>query len=163
MNISVEEAAERLDAVLRIVDDWIDSMTDEMFLFDDFFVPNDDPGVQVDVAINGRSVPIMVKRGLSLGDREAAKAIATKTRLDLTKGQLVVESFDDGAFTLELLFRCIKSWPFVRDGKQVPVTRENILALKSSAADAFALLVQNLVQDKSEALTPFVKASDAAS
>jgi hypothetical protein len=138
-------------------------MSDEMFLFDDFFVPNDDPGVQVDVAINGRVVPIMVKRGLSLGDREAAKSVATKTRLDPTKGTLTAESFDEGAFVVELLFRCIKSWPFVRDGKTVPVTRENILALKSSAADAFALLVQNLVQDKMEALAPFGKASDAAS
>lgn len=138
----------------------------EVFLFDDFFVPNDDPGVEQNVTVDGREVPIFLKRGLSLGDREAAKSIATKTHIS-ESGTFVVDSFDDGLFQVELLFRCIKSWPFTyAHGGPVPITRGNIVSMKAHAADAMTLLVQKLVgneEAKKEALAPFESPSDEAS
>jgi hypothetical protein len=138
-------------------------LDNETFLFEDFFIPADDPGVETSITVNGREIPLRVKRGLSLGDREAARAVATKMDIDLMKGTMKVDSFDEGVFTIELLFRCLVSWPFTKDGVAVPITRDNIRALSSSAADEMAKLVQLFVGgNKEEALAPFEKPSDAA-
>lgn len=141
------------------------SVSDEIFLFDDFFVPADDPGAEYNLDIRGRTIPIRVKRGLSLGDREASKAVATKSHINMTNGQIVVDGFDEGAFMIELLFRCIKSWPFTtKDGKAVPITRANLTQLRTESADAFAKLMNTLVgnaESKAEALAPFENPSGA--
>ena len=138
-------------------------MSDETVLFEDFFVPADDPGVETSITVNGREVPLHIKRGLSLGDREAAKAVATKMDIDMEKGTVKLSSFDEGIFTIEMLFRCLKSWPFTKDGVPVPITRENIRALKATAADEMSKLVNALTGgSKDEALAPFEKPSDEA-
>lgn len=134
----------------------------EQFLFDDFFVPEDDAGVEETVTIRGREIPIRIKKGLSLKDREEAKSKAVKTHLD-PKGALQFDGFDEGAFNIELLARCIKSWPFTygeghpKAGQQVPVSREMVAQLRADGADAFQELITRLVQDKKEALAPFEK------
>lgn len=137
-------------------------MSDDTFLFDDFFVPQSDAGVEELVTIRGRQVPVKFKRGLSLGDREAAKSAATKTHVS-PRGELVVDGFDSGVFTVELLARVIKSWPFTRNGALVTVSRENIQALGADVADALQTVAEKYVTpQKVEALAPFVTPSDAA-
>lgn len=135
----------------------------DTFLFDDFFVPNDDPGVEDVVTINGRDVPMHFKRALTLRDREEAKAKAVTTSVG-KDGSLAVTGVDEGVFTVEVLFRAIKSWPFTfKDGSPVPVTRENIQAMMATSADALQAKVLSLTAPKREALDPFVQPSDAAS
>lgn len=133
----------------------------EEFLFEDFFVAADDPGVEEVVNIHGRDVPLRIKRGITLKDIEEAKSKAVKTHLS-PSGQLIVDSIDEAVMTVEILVRCIKGWPFTKDGKKVPVTRENLYAMRAEASDALQTLVQRLVSGKKEALVPFGKASEEA-
>lgn len=128
------------------------------FLFEDFFVAADDPGVEEVVSINGRDVPLRIKRGITLKDIEEAKSKAIKTHLS-PKGELVVDSVDEAQMTVEILARVIKAWPFVRDGKQVPITRENLYLMRAEASEALQSLVKRLISGKKEALAPFEKPS----
>ena len=131
-------------------------MADETFDFDTFFVDDSDPGVTETVTARGKSFTITVKRGLSLGDREAAKNAAMTSHVS-SNGQLVIDGFDDGKFQLELLARCLKSWSLPR-----PVTRPNVLALSADVADACLLVLKKYIAPSEEALAPFAPQSDAA-
>lgn len=134
----------------------------DTFLFDDFFVGADDPGVEDVVVLNGQPVPMRFKRALTLRDREESKAKAVTTAVG-ADGSLNVTGVDEGVFTVEVLMHAIKSWPFTyQDGSPVPVTRENIHSMMASGADALQQKVLELASPKREALAPFVKPSDAA-
>lgn len=85
--------------------------SNETFLVDDFFVDDADAGVEIRPVLRGRVVPMTVKRGLNLRDREAAKAAAIKSHL-APNGQLVVDGIDEAVLNIEVLFRAIKAWPF---------------------------------------------------
>src|SRR5690242_11314503 len=145
----------------------------EQFLFDDFFVTEDDPGHEVDVTMkdvhgNQRVVPIYIKRGLSLSDRDAAKAKSVQTRVNSKTGQLELVGVDESVFMVELVFRTIKSWPFEREdknGKIVPVevTRENIKLMLAGSVDELAQRVLGLMRTQEESLDFFENKSDAAS
>lgn len=143
---------------------------EETFLFDDFFVANDqtDPGDRVEVEItdvhgNPRIVPLYIKRGLSLDDREAAKRQAVKTRLK-PNGEYEIVSMDETVFAIELLVRCIRVWPFrYRDGSQVPVTRENIRQFLADGADKLAAMIVGRMQKRQEQKGPFLTPSALAS
>jgi hypothetical protein len=134
-------------------------MPEETFLFEDFFVAPDDPGVEEIVEINGRQVPLMVKRGITLKDVEEAKTRAVKTHLS-PSGQLVVDSIDEVVMTVEILLKAIKSWPFIKDGKPLPITRENLYAMRAEASAALQQLVKKLTSGRRESLGPFEKPSD---
>jgi hypothetical protein len=133
----------------------------QAFLFDDFFSGQDDPGVEVSIYVRGKQVPIRLKRGLSLAEREEAKnaAITRRIRPD---GQMEILAINEAKLQVETLIRAVKSWPFTKDGQPVPITRENLLALGSDVADAILLEVTRLAQVREEALVPFAPPSDAA-
>ncbi len=138
---------------------------DEQFLFDDFFVSQDesDPGERVEVEINGRQVPVYLKRGLSFADREAAKSQAVQTRIK-PNGQVEIVRLDEGVFAVELLFRCLKSWPFTyRSGKRVEISRENIRAMLAEGADVLAKLMVDRIKTRSEKMAPFTTPSEKTS
>lgn len=145
----------------------------ENFLFDDFFVPEDDPGHAVDVTMkdvhgNVRVVTFHIKRGLSLSDRDAAKAKAVQTRINPKNGQLEMVGVDESVFMIELLFRTIKRWPFEqkdKNGKIVPVeiSRENIRLMQADAVDMLSQKVLGLLQTQEESLDFFENKSDVAS
>jgi hypothetical protein len=150
----------------------------DVLLFDDFFVDARDPGESRKLTLkdrngNEREVEVRMKRALTLGDREAAKAAGTKTRVK-PNGQLEVVGFDDGEFTIDLLSRTIIAWPFKRverdeDGNivrefPVAITKDNLRAMRHDNADEFAKLVQELIAGSPrEDLDFFEKPSDAAS
>lgn len=133
------------------------------FLFDDFFVDEADEGVVHEVLIRGRKVPITCKRDITLEDKEAAEQAAVKRHLDPT-GRVVVDGIDGGVLAVEILVRCVKKWPFTfKDGRPVPITRENIRRMVASAAEALATsIVGTLEAKQQEADGPFDAASDAA-
>lgn len=135
---------------------------DEQFLFDDFFVAQDDtdPGERVEVELRGRVVPIYLKRGLSFGDKQAAKSAAVSTRIK-PNGQVEITRMDEGVFAVELLYRCIKSWPFTyASHKKVPVSRENIRAMLSDSAETLAKVVIDKINEREAKLAPFTKPSE---
>src|ERR1700731_2669645 len=113
-------------------------MTDETehYDYDDFFIPQNDPGEILPVLINGRTVPITVKRGVTTGDVKAAQAKAYIQRKD-PQGNLRVVGVDEQEMTAQLLATCILSWPFKKnvgtkeqpDWRDVPITKEHIKAL----------------------------------
>jgi hypothetical protein len=140
-----------------------DETKTDLFLFDDFFVDDADAGVVHNVVIRGRVVPITTKRDVTLADKEAAEQAAVKRHLDPT-GRVVVDGIDGGALAVEVLVRCIKSWPFTfKDGKPVPITRDNIRRMVADAAEALAQSIVSVTQAKQkEADGPFEAASDAA-
>lgn len=132
------------------------------FLFDDFFVAldEDDFGELVEVEIRGRQVPIYIKRGLSLADREAAKSQAIKTRIKPT-GEIEIVSMDEAVFAIELMVRCIKSWPFkYSNGLPVEITRENIRAMLADAVDAISLKLISNMQIRQKQREPFLLHSE---
>lgn len=137
------------------------------FLFDDFFVPEDDPGHRVDISMRDvhgstRVVPIYIKRGLSLSDRDAAKNKAVQTRVNPNNGQLELVGVDDSVFMVELVFRTLKSWPFKNKDKSgefvpVPITRENIRLMLADAVDQLSQKVLGLLKTQEESLDFFGK------
>lgn len=145
----------------------------EVYDFEDFFVPRDDQGVEVQVPINGRVVPIRVKRAVNLEDRMAAEAKAVKISVD-AKGNIKQEmKQEEGA--KEMVFRCILSWPFTQKKRDsqgrvlmdeageplreaVPLTRENVAAFLSDGAMYLYLYLQDRLP-KADVLDPFAKPS----
>jgi len=133
----------------------------EHFLFDDFFVAADDPGADVAVMINGRNVPLKIKRGLTLQDIEASKAAAIKTKIN-AQGAPELLSVDENEFTLQVLERTVLSWPFtMADGSPVPINRANLEAMMMQGSQALQQLVLNMVQNRPDQ-TPFVQPSAEA-
>ena len=129
------------------------------FLFDDFFTTDETPGVEVQFSIQGRDVPIQLKRGISFKDFSEAKEQAVTMRMNPVSMQPEILKYDDAVFGVELLVRCIKSWPFTLNGQPVEVTRERIKQLDSLTVQAMVLKLQDIMQKGKESLAPFVKAS----
>jgi len=132
------------------------------FFFDDFFVGSDDPGVEIKPVLRGRVVPMRITRGLSLDDREAAKAMAVRQHLN-PQGQMVLDGIDEKVLNVEVLARALKSWPFTRDGQPVPITRQTITALGGDCCDAIMAEMAKLLSAAEDAHAPFENPSDAAS
>jgi hypothetical protein len=140
-----------------------DLMSD--FFYDDFFVSQDerDPGKEVTVKIRGRDVPIRIKRGLSLEDREAAKNQAITKRIT-PDGKPEIVKLDEGIFAIELLVRNIIYWPFkFRSGRLVPITRETIKAMLADGVDALTKAVMTAMQEQAETTAPFLNSSEQTS
>lgn len=136
------------------------------FEFDNFFITNDDPGVEEVITMRGvdgasYEVPIRVKRGLTLGDAAECRAKAVTTHFD-AKGNQVVDGFDESTFTIEVLVRVIKSWPFTKHGQPVPVTREHLRQMLAVSTEGFQPLVERFAANKKEAQAPFESKSDEA-
>ncbi|GCE45184.1 hypothetical protein EI42_03158 [Thermosporothrix hazakensis] len=127
----------------------------ETFYYDDFFVPEDDPGEKVYIEMDGRQVPFWIKRKLSMGDREAAKRASVKKRFK-SNGQVEISDIDEGEFALELVVRCVKKWPFkYRDGRPVPINRNTVREMVGDAADALSLLILDRLKKKDDAKKAF--------
>jgi hypothetical protein len=136
----------------------------ERFFFDDFFISDASEGESVLVPMQGRSVPITLKKNLTLADLEESREKGLDKTLDLKTGQYTIHGFDEKAYTYALLARAIKSWPFVnRDGSSVPITEDNIKHLVADGGGALEQLVQKFVQQKEEQAAPFVNNSGEAS
>jgi hypothetical protein len=135
----------------------------EPFYYDDFFVSKDkkDAGEIVVVTLKGREVPIRFKRGISLGDKNAAKARSIVTRIK-PDGKPEIVSIDDSAFALELLSRTIIEWPFkYRDGRPVPISKDTIEEMFEDCADELALLVMKRFTKKREVQQDFLDNSES--
>jgi hypothetical protein len=130
----------------------------EQYLYDDFFADDSTPGVVTGVQIRGRNVPITLKRGVSFKDFSEAKEQATTMGFK-PDGRPYVIKYSDGIFGIELCVRCIQSWPFDRDGKPVPVTRESIAALGTDGVSAIVSVLMEVMSKGVEALVPFVSPS----
>jgi len=132
----------------------------QVYLFDDFTVGADDPGIEVPVVLLGRFVPILFKRGLTLEETAAARNAGLKKRMN-KQGQLEILSLDETAIQLATVVRAIKDWPFKqRDGAKVPVTLENIKKLSGSEIEALFIAFSQLTQAREQALVPFAATSD---
>ncbi|GHO55527.1 hypothetical protein [Ktedonobacter robiniae] len=134
----------------------------EQFLFEDFFVAQDatDEGDRIEVEINDRLVPLRLKRGLSFEDKAAAKAVGVKQKVK-PNGEVEIVEMDEAAFAVELLYRCIVSWPFVySSGRKVPVSRENIRIMLSEGAEAVAQVVLQRINKRREIKQPFTTPSE---
>ena len=134
----------------------------EVFYADEFFLDEDDPGIEVKVQMRGRLVPICIKRGLTLDDQMAAEAAAIKKSVGLD-GKVVFQGLDEGALVREMLFRYIRSWPFT-DRKTVellPITRENVGKMLGGS-EALMQAIKNLNDEGEKVLAPFVEVSTEA-
>lgn len=135
-----------------------------IFLYDDFFIPEDDPGIEKLIRIKGREVPIRFKHGFSLDDIQAAKAAAVKTRLNPKTQQMELVSVDEGKFMNELLYRSIVSWPFVdRNGRKVAIDRETIGELVADGAQALMSALNELIGGAQQDLSFFGNRSEEVS
>lgn len=133
----------------------------EQFYFEDFFTVTDaeDTGDTISVVLRGREVPIVLKSGLSLGDRNAAKEKAVKKHVK-PNGQIEITDIDEGLFQLELLSRTIKSWPFkYHDGRPVKVSKDTITAMFADNADELAKVVSSRLAKRDSDQKAFTKPS----
>lgn len=131
----------------------------EVFLYDDFFSPADDPGIEIRPVIRGREVPLRVKRGISLVDAGEARELATKRVL--RNGIPEIVAIDETRMNVVLLKRVIVSWPFTkRDGSPVPINEKTIGDLVGDAAQAVLDEVQKLFEVREESLVPFENRSE---
>lgn len=135
-------------------------MAEEQFLYDDFFAPADDPGVEIYPVIRGRKVPMRVKRGISLVDAGEARDLASKKALKDGIPQVV--SIDETRMNILLLKKAIVAWPFTKDGKPVPINEKTIGDLSGVAAQAILDEIQKLMQVRQDSLAPFEQRSDVA-
>jgi|SRR5271157_1077889 len=134
-----------------------------MFLFDNFFTPDDANGIDIEVPIGNQNIPFTVKRSVSVKDMFAAKASATKMRFKPT-GEPEVYAFDEGTMNIEILARTLKAWPFLySDGKPVPLTRENIQILDGDVIEPIVKAINEIIQKRRTSSDPFVNQSGAAS
>jgi len=136
--------------------------SEELFLYDDFFSPVDDPGIEIHAMIRGRKVPLRIKRGLSLIDAANARERASTRVLNRQTGMPEVVAMDESRMNILLLQSSIISWPFkYRDGSLVPITEQTIGEMLGDAAAAVLEHVQRLMEGRQEALVPFDKPSVA--
>lgn len=136
-------------------------MSDQQFFYDDFFASDTDPGVTVYVKMRGREVPIVLRRGLTLADKNACQTMALKKHMG-PNGQVVYDGIDESVMVEEMIVRSILSWPFqMRDGTPVPVTRESVRRMLGGT-DQLAELIKKLDEEGTEALVPFAQPSAAA-
>jgi hypothetical protein len=139
-------------------------MPTDKFFFDDFFVADDDPGVEYLVMMGGKEVPLRIKKALTLDDIEACKEKAIKKDWNFRSGEMIVRGVDERTFVLEVLLRAIISWPFeYRDGRKVPITREVLQSMMADSYDALARIVTGLISQRREQTDPFEKVSAEAS
>src|SRR5271166_6347297 len=97
---------------------------DDQFLFDDFFVSDEDPGIEIVIHVKGREIPLHI-RPLSTSDQVAVQAASVSKRFT-PDGKVVIDKIDEAKANSMLIAKSIVSWPFVnRDGSPVPVTAEN--------------------------------------
>lgn len=135
-------------------------MSDNVFLFNDFFDNDEDPGVEFPVIMGGRTVPFHIKRSMTVRERQKATDQSLKKHFDTT-GKLVVDGVDEAVFSIEVVFSGLKSWPFTYpDGRAVPITRETIAKLPASVLDSLVTVLMNLREDQEKALVPFEKPSE---
>lgn len=134
------------------------------FLYDDFFIPSDDPGIEKLVHIKGRDIPIRFKRGFSMDDIQAAKAVAVKSKVNLKTGQMEIVGVDEGKFMNELLYRAIVAWPFTdRNGRKVAIDRETIGELCAEGSQVFMAVLNELIGVGQQNLDFFESPSGEAS
>ena len=132
-------------------------MSEETFLADDFFADENEAGIELIVKLKGRDVPFMIKRGLSFADINYAKQQATKTRFK-PDGSPEVYAFDEGILNVEILFRSLKSWPFVdRAKKPYPLTRDNIKNLLAENVEPIVKALGVVVERRGKVNGPLEK------
>jgi hypothetical protein len=139
----------------------------ELFLYDDFFVPADDPGIEIRPVIRGREVPMFVRRGFSFRDVGAARERASKRVLNRGTGQVDSVVVDETRAAIILLEHVIVSWPFVRrdrDGtlSPVPINQTTIGEFLGEGAEAVMVEIQRISDGRRAALVPFDAPSDKA-
>lgn len=153
----MSEAVDKINGVVQEVNNLVQKATDE-FLYDDFFANDSAPGIEIEVPLRGKKIPFTIKRGISFKDFNEAKDAAMKMRFK-PDGRPEVVSYSDHIFGVELLFRCIKGWPFRKDNQPIPVTRENIADMNPDVVGAVVAVLQEVASKGVEALAPFVKVS----
>ena len=130
----------------------------EQFFYDEFF--GNDDGVDVELVVHGRKVPMRIRRGLTLKEKAAAQSVAIKRTLDPNTGKVTIDSIDEGRASEEVAFRMLLSWPFTfrETGESVPITRENVSKLLGGM-DALVELAAKMEHEGDAALAPFVAPS----
>lgn len=166
-----------MDNVSEIVMLPVETPDEEQFFADEFFLDESDPGIEVKVKMRGRMVPVFLKRGLTLEDEMAAQAAALQKTVT-PDGRVVIGGLNEKALVEEMLFRCIKSWPFKyplfrvnpktgqkephpQAGQPFPVTKENIRKMLGGA-DELAAAIKKLNTEGEKVLAPFVVTSAEA-
>ena len=138
------------------------SMSEETFLADDFFYKDSDTA-PITISVRGRSVPFSIKRGVSAADIAAARKVAVKISFS-PSGKPVLSNVDQEAFEQEIVFRCLKEWPFKEaDGTPLPITRENLGDMAGDVVTALSQKIMSVMQGGQEANAPLESTSDAAS
>ena len=131
------------------------SDTEETILFDDYFSDPEDAGVAVDVWHRGKLLHFVMRKSLTLKERQKASGKAIKISLDAT-GQPHLDNVDQALFSTELLLSALKEWPFkYRDGKPVPIEEKTVSKLDSSLVDKLVSLLLGTSAAQDEALGPF--------
>jgi hypothetical protein len=137
-------------------------MEDDEELYDDFFFDALTPGTPQTIEVRGKALHFEFHRVIPIG--RVLKIQSLAARISMKDGKPVVETVDEAAALPEMMCAVLKSWPFKRAGKPLPISKETIEAMAPDLITALApVVVEHFNQYQSKALKgvngPFVKAS----
>lgn len=126
-------------------------MSEEKFFYDEFFVSDDDPGLEEEIEIRNRKLTVTIKRALTLEDISEARSSSIKTRMNKKTGQPELVEVNESEFIIKILPKLVLAWPFKhRDGRPVEISEKNLKNLKFDVAEAFAPLVKKVLEGREE-------------
>lgn len=132
-------------------------MSEELFLYDDFFSDPSARGTQVQVDHRGKTLEFRIKKSLTLAEKQAATEAAVEFSID-KNGTPRIGKMDQAEYTKAILLAGLKYWPFeYAPGKPVPINGETIARLDATLAEKVSLLILGQQEKQEEALGPFGK------
>jgi hypothetical protein len=136
-------------------------MSDQEFLYDDFFSPQNHPGIPTTIEVRGKPLTIGL-RILSFGDVQ--KLMQKNTRITVgADGKPQVEILNDEEGNMDLILASLKSWPFKnRDGSMVEINAQTLSEMHPDVLGAILQAVtefsQKTLKANQEGINgPFVK------
>jgi len=134
--------------------EFVTAQPEQEFFYDDFFVNPEDCGIAITLKVRDREVPVTVRPGITIAEREAA--VGRSMIRKMVDGKIKTFGIDETKLSGELMALAITTWPFkYRDGKLVPITGENCMKMLVGAADQILVLIAQGREAKAEELNPF--------
>ncbi len=138
--------------------------TVERFIWSDYSSDAADRGVETTVTWRGQTIPIRVKRALTIDERQKANKAAIQIDLD-KDGKPTIVKQDQSAYTKMVCLLGLKFWPFeYSPGQPVPINMKTISEMDGGLLDEISFRILQGTQPPTKAeLDPLESPSEEAS
>ncbi len=141
-----------------------EDMIEQRFIWSEYSSDASDRGVEVVVTWRGQSIPIRIKRALTIDERQKANRAAIQIDLD-KDGKPTITRQDQSAYTKMICLVGLKYWPFeYSPGQPVPINMKTLSEMDGSLLDEISLRILSGTQPPTKAqLDPLESPSEEAS